>query len=320
MPERVFRAGHLNVGIIDDKILELKEEIYIDPADIAEYAAYIFESGKKRHATEELKMALIREKSNIVMKEIFEGSLEGQNLQAVRELVDDLVKCILIKDAVLPELLTIKKLDYRVYVHSVNVAVLSLALGKLLGLEEETLRYLGMGAFLHDIGKRTLPKDILAGQGRLTNSEYRIYRMHVAEGVEFLESTWKVPAPAVKAVSQHHEVLSGKGYPRGLRGDSVNLFGRIVGIANSFDNLITPKLYKHALSPFEALRVLVAEKGNYDTRILSIFISMLGKGPDKSAGHKASGSSRGHSGPKNSSNEKALSSPHSREKISIPSC
>jgi putative nucleotidyltransferase with HDIG domain len=285
---RVLSGSRTSPSIIDHKILTLDDSLYIDPSDIGEYAAYIFGISKKGNMASKLKLALMRERSNIVMKEIFEGPVERQTMQAVRELSDDMVKCILMGDGVLPELLTIKKLDQRVYVHSVNVAILSLALGRLLRLEKETLRYLGIGAFLHDIGKRTLPKEILTKQGRLTNREYHLYRRHVAEGIEFLESSWKVPAPAIAAVSQHHEVLSGKGYPHGLRGERVELFGRIVGIANSFDNLITPRPQKNALSPFDALRVLVGEKGNFDTRILSTFIAMLGNGPNQSSGTTSS--------------------------------
>jgi putative nucleotidyltransferase with HDIG domain len=274
--ELFCRASASTPGIIEDSMTTLSAPVFINSADVAQYAIYLSEITKNRQQTNSLGMVVMQERSKIVMKEVFEQSSDSQNMEAIRELAQDMVTCILTRDQVLIELLMIKRTDFQVYVHSVNVAILSLALGRLLKLNEETLLHLGIGAFLHDIGKRFIPKAILSRQGRLNRAEFNIYKKHVLDGVRFLESTWKVPAPSIAAVSQHHEVLNGKGYPNGLKGNQIELFGRILGVANSFDNLTSPRPNKFAMSPFDALRVIVGERDRCDPKILATFIEMLG--------------------------------------------
>jgi HD-GYP domain-containing protein (c-di-GMP phosphodiesterase class II) len=274
--ELLYRSGASVPGIIEDSTTTLSAPLFIDAADITKYLTYLSEITKNHQQTSALGMVVMQERSKIVMKEVFERPSDSQNMKAVRELAQDMVTCILTRDQVLIELLMIKRTDFQVYVHSVNVAILSLALGRLLKLNEETLLHLGIGAFLHDIRKRFIPKAILSRQGRLNRAEFNIYKKHVLDGVRLLESTWKVPAPSIVAVSQHHEVLNGKGYPKGLKGIQIELFGRILGVANSFDNLTSPRPNKFAMSPFDALRVIVGERDRCDPKILSTFIEMLG--------------------------------------------
>ncbi len=116
----------------------------------------------------------MQERSKIVMKEIFEQPLESQNIMAVQDLAEDMVTCILTRQQLLLDRLLIKQTDFQVYVHSVNVAILSLALGRLLKLNDETLLDLGIGAFMHDIGKRSYRKRFLGSRGNsiALNSTY----------------------------------------------------------------------------------------------------------------------------------------------------
>jgi HD-GYP domain-containing protein (c-di-GMP phosphodiesterase class II) len=113
--------------------------------------------------------------------------------------------------------------------------------------------------------------------GLLTEAEYKVYKRHVLEGVRMLESTWKNPAPSIAAVSQHHERINGTGYPNGISDKHIGIFGRIMSIADCFDNLTSPRPNKSAMMPFDAVKVLVNEKGHFDRRILMTFIRLLGR-------------------------------------------
>jgi len=263
--------------VISDEMTRNCRQLFIESDDLQKYISYLSEIMKKYPPSSPAGTAVLQEKSRVVMKEVFEQPIDSQKMRAVMELSSDMVECVLTRDEVLFELLTIKRQDYQVYVHSVNVAVFSLALGKLLGLDKQRLRDLGIGAFLHDIGKRDLPKKIMGKIGLLTDAEYKIYKKHVLQGVRLLESTWKVPTPSIVAVSQHHERINGMGYPNGLANNQVELFGRILSIADCFDNLISPRPNKFALKPFDAANVLVGEKGSFDQEILTAFVKMLGR-------------------------------------------
>ena len=273
----VCSGSLISPGVISKDITENSGHLLIEATHLQKYAGYLSQVMGKYDPSSSVGMAVIQEKSKIVMKDVFEGALDDEKIKAVTETANEMVEGILMRDEVLNELLTIKRHDYQNYVHSVNVAVLSLSLGKALGLNKETLQYLGIGAFLHDIGKREVPKEILGKIGLLTEAEYKVYKRHVIEGVRMLESTWKIPAPSIAAVSQHHERINGTGYPNGISDKQIEIFGRIMSIADCFDNLTSPRPNKSAMMPFDAAKVLADEKGHFDQHILMTFVKLLGR-------------------------------------------
>ncbi|WP_059176674.1 HD-GYP domain-containing protein [Thermodesulfovibrio aggregans] len=130
---------------------------------------------------------------------------------------------------------------------------------------------------LHDLGKSQIPHEILNKQGKLNDTEYNIIKQHVLFGYELLENQKEFPKDSLTAVLQHHEKLSGKGYPFGLKADEIKLFGRITAIADCYDALTTRRPYKPPLTSYFALSIIVKEKGDYDPELLKAFIKMLGK-------------------------------------------
>jgi HD-GYP domain-containing protein (c-di-GMP phosphodiesterase class II) len=86
-----------------------------------------------------------------------------------------------------------------------------------------------------------------------------------------------VPSDALPPVLEHHEKLSGTGYPRGLAGSDISLFGRIAAIVDTYDALTTGRAYRAAFTPFYALSVLTLETHDYDRDVLKTFIEMLGR-------------------------------------------
>ena len=136
---------------------------------------------------------------------------------------------------------------------------------------------LGLGALLHDIGKSVVDPRIINKPGRLTKEEYKIVQEHVVDGKRLLEkSNNKIAKNALIPLLQHHEKLSGVGYPYKLKGDQIHIFGRIAAIVDVYDAVTTKRPYKKAYSPFAALQLLSENKEDYDKELLEKFVQMLG--------------------------------------------
>lgn len=127
--------------------------------------------------------------------------------------------------------------------HQRSVGVLSFSIGRELGLDQDRLEGLYLGALLHDIGKVALPAKILMKPDRLTREEYALVKTHVQTGCEILADI-AFPWPIQTIVAQHHERLDGSGYPHGLTADAICLEARIVAVADVFDAMCERRPYR----------------------------------------------------------------------------
>lgn len=155
--------------------------------------------------------------------------------------------------------------------HIRRVAAYSVAIGRELGLPENELHALEMGAILHDIGKIAITDAILRKRGGLRPLERAKMREHPEIGARMLE---QIPflRPALDAVLAHHERVDGRGYPRGLAGDQIPLVGRIVAVADAFDAMTTTRPYRPARAVGEALAELRREAGRQlDPAVVAAF-------------------------------------------------
>jgi putative nucleotidyltransferase with HDIG domain len=163
---------------------------------------------------------------------------------------------------VLTNLSFIRAWDDYTFEHSVQVAILSILIGKHLGMSEEALERLGTGAMLHDIGKALVPREILQKPGRLSDEEMEIMRQHPQLGWEFLHECFPHIMPTSSIVAlQHHERLDGSGYPFGRRGPEIYLFSQIVAAADVYDALRAQRGYRSDFSPQQVYDLMHEDAG-----------------------------------------------------------
>lgn len=163
--------------------------------------------------------------------------------------------------------------------HAVNVSVLSLLLGKAMGLSRAELAELGAAAFLHDIGKLMLPERVRCVDEHFSTAEYKLYQEHVLRSVE-LGQQIGLSSEALVAIGQHHELADGSGFPRHSKGGDLSLPGKILAVVNRYDSLCNPARPMAAMTPHEALSSIFTQmKGRFDGVVLSAFIRMMGVHP-----------------------------------------
>jgi len=164
-------------------------------------------------------------------------------------------------------------------IHAINVTVISLLLGKAMGLSRQQLLDLGLSALLHDIGKIELPSRMHWFDESFSSAELRLYQEHVAKGVMMCQRM-ELSQEVLAAIAQHHELADGSGFPSKVKVAGVTPAARILALVNRYDNLINPSKASAALTPHEAMSTLYIQfKTRFDTVALSAFIRMMGVYP-----------------------------------------
>ena len=152
--------------------------------------------------------------------------------------------------------------DHYTHGHSARVAELSVRLGLQLGLVPDRLRALARGAYLHDVGKIAIPDALLNKPGPLTDAERARIEEHPETGVDIVRGTPSL-TETVAVVRHHHERIDGGGYPDGLSGEQIPLVARICAVADVWDALTSDRAYRDAMSPAEALAIIVDGAGSH---------------------------------------------------------
>lgn len=174
----------------------------------------------------------------------------------------------------------LKKFDSFLYKDSLTTAVLGAALGRQLGMPEHELQTLAMGCMLMDIGKLALPMELMHKSSRLDHEEWELMKSHVDRGLELLEDCPRCGPAVLDIVRTHHERLDGCGYPAGLRGNEISLFGQIAGIADQYVAVTSPRPFANAISPSKAEEMLYKQKGRlFDDMLVEYFIQTMSAYP-----------------------------------------
>jgi len=205
------------------------------------------------------------------------GGLEVPQLEGV---VDSMVTSIFRNRDAMGWLARLKTKDGYLYSHSLASSVWALAFGRHLGLDKDTLRVVGTGAMLLDVGKTRMSDDLLRKSDPPNTAEWNEIRQHVDYGVELLRASASVDHRIITMVKTHHERYDGSGYPCQLKGDEIPLIGRIAGIVDSYDAMISERSYAKAKSTFDAVRELKAlDDGAFGGELVELFIQAVGVFP-----------------------------------------
>jgi HD-GYP domain-containing protein (c-di-GMP phosphodiesterase class II) len=168
-----------------------------------------------------------------------------------------------------------KKFDYLV-IHGVNTTIIALIGGIELKLSESDLRLLGYATLLHDIGMQKIPKEILNKANKLSDEEFNAIKAHPITTYKFLSKIGILSQPVLDAILQHHEQFDGNGYPRKISGDKINIFAKIISIADTFQAQIASRVYKKSKTGYLAMKSVLAEaKNKFDPQILRAFLFTL---------------------------------------------
>lgn len=257
------------------------QRLYISTKDTGKYLQYQ-EKNLKRIVEDSGKSSL--QKSGVLYQvarnlaqDILEDPKSGMNIGRASEWVANTITHIMQNENTFSSLFEVTCHDYQTYTHSINVSVIGLLFGKYLSLEPNELGSLGTGLLLHDVGKSLLPSDVLNKNGVLTSEEFKIIKKHPKAGLDLLEHRDNVDGLSLKVVIQHHENNDGTGYPYGLGGRDIHLFGQISRIVDAYDAMTSDRPYAVAMRPFATLAEIKKENQIcFNEELLKEFICFLG--------------------------------------------
>jgi putative two-component system response regulator len=153
--------------------------------------------------------------------------------------------------------------------HQNRVADLASAIARKIGLSEDRVYGLQMASVIHDLGKLTIPGEILCKPGRLSGPEYAMIQTHVQSGYDILKKI-DFPWPLAEIVLQHHERMDGSGYPKGLAGDAIMMEARILSVSDVFETIGSHRPYRPSLGLKKAMDELTGNSGTlYDPNVVS---------------------------------------------------
>ncbi|MBA7621812.1 hypothetical protein ES703_29180 [subsurface metagenome] len=170
---------------------------------------------------------------------------------------------------------TVDAKDHYTYGHSRKVSNYSVAMAEALDLPQDRIATIRAASLLHDIGKVGIPDSILSKEGPLTDEEWEPVKIHPKLGVEILRHIIDL-VNCLPSILHHHEHYNGRGYPSGLKGDSIPLEGRILAIADAYDAMTSPRPYREQLPAQSALEELRRCAGTqFDPKLVELFCTLI---------------------------------------------
>jgi HD-GYP domain-containing protein (c-di-GMP phosphodiesterase class II) len=216
------------------------------------------------------------------VSEVMENAKMGQTLRfrKSKRVVQGLIDQLLAAETNLMGLTTIRCHDEYTYSHSVNVCILSLAIGQRIGLSKQKLCELGMAALFHDIGKSDIPLAILNKPSEFSREEWEVMQKHPLLGVKKLMKLKGLDALGARIITgafEHHLYCDFSGYPQ-LPYKRLSLFGRIISIADCYDGITSSRVYsREPQPPDKALRFMLGRAGKiYDPILMKLFVNCIG--------------------------------------------
>lgn len=262
--DTVFKKEHIE-KFINRQIILYEDDFYVNDDFLVDNSQEFAIIPMINDVIEEAKKILnvIKTEDKIPMMEIRNKILP--NLQGISNGQDifKLINCLHSQD------------DYT-FTHVIGVSVLSNLIGKWMGFNEKDLSLLTLCSMIYDVGKLKIPEEILNKPGKLTQREFEIMKNHTIHGYEMIKKTVGTSHKMALVALQHHERMDGSGYPFGLKGDDIDLFSKIIGIADVFHAMTCKKVYSNANSFHKIIQEMnQGSFGKFDPHIIMVFMKNI---------------------------------------------
>lgn len=203
--------------------------------------------------------------------------MQAIELKEVLPTVQLLSDSVIANPAAMMWLLRMRSENTVVVSHALKVAVYMLTLGRHIGFNKEQMVELGFIGLLLDVGKLEMPPALLSKPEKLSEQEAEIIQTHVDASIQLLESKEPLSFNVRLGINEHHERMDGSGYPRGLSGGEISIFGRMAAIADSFAAMTSERAYSKTLSSFDAMKELFKmAEGQLHAPLVEEFVQAVG--------------------------------------------
>ena len=219
-------------------------------------------------------------------------SLYKEKIEDATEIISDFVDNVLRREELK---ISMESLNFREnvhYTHTLATAIISIVVAQEMGLSKADIMDLTFAALIHDIGDNRLPEGLLEKPARLTDEEYETVKTHTKLGFEMLsaEDFPDLPDSIKQGVLSHHERFDGSGYPKGLKGEEIPLFSRIIAVADVYSALTSDRPYRSAYQVSEAIEYIMGNADRqFDANVVTAFLKIISPYPIGSCVRLSSG-------------------------------
>jgi putative nucleotidyltransferase with HDIG domain len=258
----MLEIDNVHVKVKESELKEEYKSFQYKAIDIKKYNTYEEVKEKYEQKAEEVEKIF----ENISSEEdIDEANHIALSIVKSSDAVGDILKCMK----------QIKEMDKYIYYHSLNVASVCNLIGSWLSMSEDELQELVLAALLHDIGKLKIPKEYF-NLTSLTEEQRALFEKHPKFGCELIKHIDNVSTRVCEAIVMHHEKEDGSGFPEGIRGDEINLFAKIISVADLYSTITLDRVYKRTDTPFAVFKLFETSMGlKFDPVITYVLIKNI---------------------------------------------
>jgi HD-GYP domain-containing protein (c-di-GMP phosphodiesterase class II) len=228
---------------------------------------------------ERRRAGLVYQDGLLVVRDLMNASRIGRRVSPwqAEPVIDRIVESVSRHADALVPLGALKNADSYSVEHAIASASLMAAFGLNLGMTPDELHNLALGAVLQDIGMAAVPADVVEKQAQMTDRDADLIRAHVEQSHHLLQDVGRLSLPTLEVITQHHERIDGSGYPDRLYGDEISRAGQMAAIVDVYDAMTSPRPYRKALPPAEALKKLYEMATRYfDPALVQAFVRTIG--------------------------------------------